>query len=575
MSGQRILVLGSGPMMTGQSREYNSVIISACRVLQEAGYTVIYLDSHSASPVSGSEFCDHSYLEPLTREILEKILQVERPHSVLATVSGKTSLNLCLLIHQFYSTSNSRFTFLGTTGNILASTQKPDQFKQIVTSAGAKCPDSIIANTHEKGIEAGRKISYPIIVRAIPEPSGRGALIAYNTEELERAVSVAMMISPIKQIVIEKSYAGSKSTDWVVMRDRRDNISVVGSAEYIEPLGIHTSDSIAVSPVKSLSEQSETICRETAEKIARGFKITGCATIQFAHNKDNDSDITVIRVDPRITRIAMLCGKKAGIPIAEWHTKLCDDVSLQELTSSGLSDTEDDLFSEKKVKKEFCWCRVPVFPGSRLMGKNELLTTYSKSVDCVTGVGINFISALQKAVRASSLPCLGASCSNVESARTWGIEELMSTLSKPMPNRLWHIFRAIQLGVETDELIKVTGIDEWFINALVNLNKFENKCTSLQSKDIISGAAKTKKILKEAKRNGYSNSQLSIILGIEEERIHDCLSEQKILPFAEHLPANNIQESPYIIKHKSRKQKFAGEEPILLLGPCKSNSVIC
>ncbi len=573
MPGQRILVLGSGPTMTGQSREYNSVIMSACKVLHKAEHSIILLDSHSASPVIGSGLCSRSYIEPLTREVLEKVLEKERPHSVLTTVSGKNSFNLSIFLHQFSSQSNSKFAFLGTTGDILASTQRPELFKQIVASTGAKYPDSTTVNSIDKGINAGREIGFPIIVRAIPEPSGVGVAIAYNVEELERAISIALAVSPIKQVVIEKSFAGSKSTDWVVMRDRKDNIFVVGGVEYVEPLGVHTNDSIAVSPVQSLSEESIAIAKETAEEIARRFKITGCATIQFAHNKNDDTDITVISAAPRITRAAILCGRMAGVSVTELHTKLCMDENIQELASSILSEDEINLFEEKE-KKDFCWCRVPIFPGRRLMDKNELLTTYTKSVDSVTGVGINFISALQKAIRASCLPELGACCINAESTMTWGIEEIMSMVSKPHSNRLWHILKALKIGVEPEELINVSGIDKWFINELVGLKKIEDKVSGIQSKNLISGTGKVKKILKEAKNTGYSDFQLSILLGVEEKKIHDCRLEKKIFPIAEQLSGDNVQPPPWIITYKSRKQNFYDESPILLIGSCKQKSAV-
>ncbi len=574
MPGQRILVLGSGPTMTGQSREYNSVIMSACKTLQEAGHSVILIDSHPASPVIGSRLCNYSYTEPLTREILEKILQKERPHSVLTTISGKNPFNLSLVLHQFAGQPNSKFAFLGTTGDILASTQKPEKFKQIVAAAGAECPESTTVNSIDKGIEAGREIGFPVIVRAIPEPLGIGVAIAYNVEELERAISVALAVSPVKQVVIEKSFAGSKSTDWVVLRDRKDNVFTVGNVEYVEPMGVHANDSIAVSPVQSLSEESIIIAKETVERIVRSFKITGCATIQLAHNKNDDTDIKIISVAPMVTRAAILCGRQAGIPVAELHTKLCIDENIQELLSSVLPKTERSLFEEKeKKKKSFCVCRVPVFPGNRLMGKNELLTTYTKSIDSVTGIGINFISALQKAVRASCLPEPGACCINAESSITWGVEEVIQMVSKPFANRLWHILKAIKIGVDPKELVNASGIDEWFINELSELNKFEEKCSLIQNKDLISGEASAKKLLKKAKQTGYSDLQLASLLGIEKERIRECRPGQKIFPAIECLPGNDIQKSPWIITYSSRKQKSFNENPVLLIGSCKSKLI--
>ena len=571
MPGQKVLLLGSGPTMTGQSREYNSVMAVACETLLAEGHSVVLLDSQTASPLIGCELCNHSYIEPLTRETLEKVLQKERPHSVFATVSGKNTFNFSLLIHQLLSVLNLNFTFLGTTGDLLASTQKPDTFKSIVEAAGEKCPDVVIVNMQERALDAGKNIGFPVIVRAIPEPSGIGVSIAYNVEELEHAVSVAMAVSPIKQIAIEKSFAGRKCVDWVVLRDRRDNVKIIGNVEYIEPIGVHSDDSIAVSPAQSISPEVENKSRKIVEKIVRAFNITGCSTVKLAYGKNADDEITVINFAPRITRAAILCGQQIGVPIAEWHTRLCINVGINDLLAAEAEDESSLFVSEKDEQK--CWCRIPIFPGSRLMKKNELLTTFTKSVDSVAGVGNNFISALQKAIRAAALPDLGADLTRAENSCAWGIDEMMQNVSKPFSNRIWLIYEALKSGIDTETLINISGVDKWFISQLEELLQFENKCSTLRNKDLISKSSKSKSILIKAKTLGCSNSKISIISGIEEKRIAEYFKEKKVFPNAEKLPDGYASKNYRVINFSSKKTKSSSDNSVLILGNCNLQAV--
>jgi len=559
MPGQRILLLGSGPTMPGQSREYNSIIVNACKTLNSCGHSVILYDSNISSPLIGNGMCKKAYIEPMTREVFEKILHKERPHCVFATISGKNTFNFALLIHQLLSFFNLNFTFLGTSGNMLASTQKPDIFKTIVESTGEKSPDVILVNQQDKAIEIGKSMGFPVIVRAIPEPVGVGVSIAYNTEELEKAVSVALAISPIKQVAVEKSLAGEKSTEWVVLRDRKDEVKVIGGVEYMEPIGVHSHDSVVVSPVQSLSEAARLKSQKIAEKIIHAFKITGCSTIKLSHSRDDESEISVVNVTPRISRAAILCGKQIGALISEWHTRLCVNESINDLQLSESAD--DNLFETKKEDKK-CWCCIPIFPGNRLMNKEETLTTFTKSVDSATGVGENFISALQKATRA----CLQLEFN--ESGR-FEIDKLLQLVSKPVADRLWYIYHALKIGVEKETLIKAAGIDKWFIEQISTLVDFEYKCSKIQDIDLISKSAKIKKIFKEAKQLGYSNTKLAALTGIQEKSITKYFSENKIFPMSVELPVGNTA----IINYSSKKSKAGSKNSILIISSQNPNSI--
>ncbi len=513
MTGQRVLVLGTGPMTMGQAPEFNNATVAACRALRDAGHTVVLVDSHAASLAGCADVCSRSYLEPLNRDTLEKILSKERPHSVLATVGGRNALNLALLLHQFPHGVARGFTFFGVTGEILASTQNAESLARIVGSLGARAPRSFEVATRKKGVDLGRQLGFPVVVRAALAPGGVGTSITYNIQELERAVEVALAVSPVGQAVVEKSLAGCKRTEWVAVRDARDQTAIIGSVEYIEPLGIHSCDSPAVLPAQSFSDMEQTAARKL--------------TNQLAHGPSAD-DMTVVSVAPRVTRASLWCGRVAGIPLAAWHTRLCAGTSLEEL-SAAASGATANLFEQEEPPRS-CWCRLPLFPGSRLMRPLEVLTTSTKSVGSVVGVGADFIVALQKAISAAGRPALGPGSAVSQDTEPWGVDELVAALAKPTAQRLWLSYRALQAGVAIDELHHVTGIDQWFLSKLDELHDLEVRWAALQPKDLLSKASAHDKILREAKRMGCTDKQLSRALGFEEARFRACRSERKITP---------------------------------------------
>ncbi len=462
MIGQRILVLGTGPVMMGNFPEYNLSVATATRALKKLGHYVILLESHAASFAEESGFCDKCYLEPINRHTIEKVIEKEKPHSILATVGGQNTLNITLLLHHFPCGLNHNLSFFGTTGHILESTQNAELFINTVQSLSARTPESFVVNKHEKGVEFGKKLGFPIVVKPILAPGGIGTSITYNIKELNRAVAVALAVSRVKKVVIEKSLAGWKRTEWEVIRDVRDQVAVIGGIEYIEPLGIHSADSPAVSPVQTLSETEISLAKLLSVNLIKKFKITGTATVQLAHDPFSEK-VCVMSIDPRITRTSLWIGSTKSVPISEWHVFLCSGKCVNELDEE-ICKSSKDLFNQKQNKTRI-WCRMPLFPDGRLMKKNELLTTYTKSVGTVAGIGADFSCALQKAVNA-----VGKKFEKSEEFKNSNHFDLLNELSKPLPTRIWNISLALKEGISAEKISRISGIDIWFINQLKNLS---------------------------------------------------------------------------------------------------------
>jgi len=461
MSGQRILVLGTGPVMMGNFPEYNLAVATACRALKKLGHYVILLESHAASLAEDPGFCDKCYLEPLNRHSIEKLIEKERPHSILATVGGQNTLNIALLLHHFPHGLNHNFSFFGTTGHILETTQNAELFINAVQSLSAKTPESFVVNKHEKGVELGKTLGFPIVVKPVLAPGGIGTSITYNTKELDRAVAVALAVSQVKKAVIEKSLAGWKRTEWEVARDVRGQTAVIGGVEFIEPLGIHSADSPAVSPVQTLSDSEISSAKLLSTELIKKFKITGTATVQLAHNPSSE-EVCVMSVDPRITRTSLWTGRAESVPVTEWHVFLCAGKSIDELAPE-ICEESRDLFDKNETKTRI-WCRMPLFPDSRLMEKNELLTTYTKSVGNVAGVDTEFSRAMQKAVESADLKF-----EKPDKNETISHKDLLNELAKPLPTRIWNISLALNAGVSAEEISEASGINIWFINQFKNI----------------------------------------------------------------------------------------------------------
>jgi carbamoyl-phosphate synthase large subunit len=515
--------MGNGP-------EYNLSTAAACRTLREMGNTVILLESHVTSLAADEHFADITYLEPLNRLTIETIYNREDPHRVFASVGGQQALNIALLLYQIPHGLHKPLTFFGNSGDFLEATQNKERFTRIVHSTGAKTPRAFAVNKAAQGMELGRQLGFPIVVRATLALSGIATAVTYNSDELQHALDVALATSAVGEAVVEKSLAGYKRTEWEVVRDVRDEVMIVGSVEYIEPLGIHSNDSPVVTPVQSLPATERNRVEHLVEQLMRNFKLTGTATVQLAHGSNPD-DIHVVKITPRINTTSLWCARAAGIPIVEWHVRLSAGEPLSELYKK--ADDTIDLFNAEARQQEpqqSCWVRLPQFPGPRLMDSRELLTTYTKSVGSVTGVGPSFICALQKAVAAAGYAPLGPGYRAREYSESWENERLLAEITRPTMWRIWDMYSGLRAGIAVDTLHDITGIDTWFISQLVQLYELEQQWGSLQAKDLITSTEVKLEQLDNAKHMGCSDAQLAAAINLDESRLSAFREQQHLAP---------------------------------------------
>ena len=516
MPGHKVLVLGTGPTLMGQGPEYNLATLAAVRALRELGHSVVMLESHAASPACDPAYADTVYFEPINRDTVEKIVNAERPSSVLATVSGQHALNTALLLHQLPFGLKSHMAFFGTSGDLLQATQEAESFARIVRGLGGRTPELYVVGKQKQGEDLGRQLGFPVVVRPVLAPGGIGTAITYNTRELERAVELALGVSPTGKAVVEKSLAGQKRTDWEIIRDTRGTVRVLGSIEYIEPLGIHSADSPSVTPVQSLSPDEREAAKRMAEQLVSRFQLLGTATVQFAHGAD-DRHLTVLSVTPRVSRSSLLCGRAAMVSVGCVHTLVSGGRPLDELLPAE-TPADVELFDTPAAPRTHVWVRLPLFPGRRLMAARESLTTFPKSVGAVMSCGDSFLAALQRALAASDYPALGPGSVSLRQAAQLESDELRNELSRPTRNRLWLAYHALQLGTEPDEVQLLTGYDPWFCGQLVELGTFASRWESFQPRDLVSRSDVQLELVREAKCLGCSDGQLAGALELSPTR---------------------------------------------------------
>jgi len=516
MAGQRILVLGTGPTGLGQGAEYNGAVAAACRALRTLGHAVVLLESHASALASSHEYANTVYFEPLNRESIEKILALERPHSVLATVGGRVALHTMLLMQHRLASASSRCAALGTSFELLEAALHSEHVARAALALGTRTPQAFVVNKKKQGEELGRQLGFPVVVRPVWAAGSLGTAITYNTQELDRAIDVALSVSPAGHVVIEKSLAGQQRTSWVVARDMRGATRVIGGVEYLEPLGIHSSDSPVVTPVQSMSAPDCLAVHSIVQQLIHRLQLTGVSTVHLAHGR-TPREVIVLSVCPQVTSVALWCGRAQNVPVAAWHTRLNAGTMLAEVERAAPSD---DLFAGEPPPA-WVWCRMPVFPGRRVMGVREHLTTYAKSVGSVTGVGHDFISALQHAIRSAELPPLGPGYTAPKFASSWSEDDLRAELGTPSVLRLWHIYHALQMGFTTEEVEQLTHSAPWVIEHLRALAGMERRWVTMQPRDLAAAGPDCDEAVREAKAMGCSDSQLADALGMDVARFRE------------------------------------------------------
>ena len=524
---KKILLIGSGPIIIGQACEFDYSGTQACKSLKEEGYEVVLVNSNPATIMTDPEFADRTYIEPVTPEVVEKIIKRDRPDALLPTMGGQTALNTAVAVSEQGVLEKYNVELIGAKIESIKKAEDRNLFKEAMIRIGQKVPPSGQAVTLDEAWNIVKETGFPAIIRPSYTLGGTGGSIAYTKEEFVPLVEHALTSSPIHQVLIEKSLLGWKEYELEVMRDLNDNVVIICSIENLDPMGVHTGDSITVAPAQTLSDKEYQIMRNAAIDIIREIGVdTGGSNIQFATNP-NTGDMIVIEMNPRVSRSSALASKATGFPIAKIAAKLAVGYSLNEIRNDITRVTPASF----EPTLDYCVVKIPRFTFEKFQQTEPILTTQMKSVGEVMSIGRTFNEALQKSIRSMEIGSYGFeenfhfklndSDLSIQAQK----EKLIETLSIPFSDRLWQIVAALRRGISIQEVNQLTGIDLWFLDNLLKLTEFEDELKSFNSLDQIG-----KQILLKAKQYGFSDKYLAEILHSSEKNVREKRYKYDLFP---------------------------------------------
>ena len=488
-----VLVIGSGPIVIGQACEFDYSGTQACRVLRSEGIRVILINSNPATIMTDPEFADATYIEPITPEIIEQIIIKEKPTAILATLGGQTALNAAMALYERGSLEKLGVKLIGADIPAIKRGEDRETFKEIVAKIGGSSAKSIICHTMEECIAGAEILNYPVVVRPSFTMGGLGSGIAYNKADLELIAGAGLRHSPTTEILLEESIIGWKEFELEVMRDHKDNVVIVCSIENIDPMGVHTGDSITVAPALTLTDVEYQKLRDLSIEIIREVGVaTGGCNIQFAVNP-SDGRIIVIEMNPRVSRSSALASKATGFPIAKIATKLAIGYTLDEIENDITKSTPASF----EPTLDYIVVKVPRFAFEKFPEADTQLTTTMKSVGEAMAIGRSFPEALQKALR--SIEKKGASFQWNTSGATK--ESLLTSMKTPTEHRLQQIQLGLYLGASVQEVFEATKVDPWFLAQIVEINQI---AAEIKTQKLLSP-----ELLQKAKTNGFSDSQIA------------------------------------------------------------------
>ncbi|MEO6310013.1 MAG: carbamoyl-phosphate synthase large subunit, partial [Leifsonia sp.] len=495
-----VLVIGSGPIVIGQACEFDYSGTQACRVLREEGVRVILVNSNPATIMTDPDFADATYIEPITAEILETIIAKERPDAILPTLGGQTALNAAMQLHELGILEKYNVELIGAKFEAIQKGEDRQIFKELVLEAGADVARSHIAHTVEEAVGFAEDLHYPLVVRPSFTMGGLGSGFAYNEAELRRIVGDGLHQSPTSEVLLEESILGWKEYELEMMRDTADNTVVVCSIENVDPVGVHTGDSITVAPALTLTDREYQKLRDISIDIIRAVGVdTGGCNIQFAIDPATGR-IIVIEMNPRVSRSSALASKATGFPIAKIAAKLALGYRLDEIPNDITQVTPASF----EPTLDYVVVKVPRFAFEKFPAADARLTTTMKSVGEAMAIGRNYASALQKALR--SLEKRGSSFHWGTEDRT--LDELLVAAEIPTDGRIVTVQQAFRKGATLEQLFEATKIDPWFLDQIVLINEVADAVAASETLDT--------DILRLAKDHGFSDAQIGELRGFGE-----------------------------------------------------------
>ncbi len=468
---ESILIVGAGPIIIGQACEFDYSGTQACRALKEEGYRVILVNSNPATIMTDPELCDATYIEPITPKALTKIIEIERPHAILPTMGGQTALNAAMALFHDGTLEKYNVTMIGANAEAIDKAEDRLKFRNAMDKIGLESPKSVAVNTLEEALKHIDYIGLPTVIRPSFTMGGTGGGIAYNKEEFIKFVTSGLEASPTTEVLVEESVLGWKEYEMEVVRDKADNCVIICSIENVDPMGIHTGDSITVAPALTLTDKEYQKMRNASLAVLREIGVeTGGSNVQFAVNP-NDGRLLVIEMNPRVSRSSALASKATGFPIAKIAAKLAVGYTLDELDNDITKCTPASF--EPTI--DYVVTKMPRFAFEKFAGSDRNLTTSMKSVGEAMSIGRCFTESFQKALRSMETGLTGLNSPDIEGlGKGDDYNVLRSHLTKPTPDRLLIVAEALRLGLSIDEIYKITKYDPWFleqINLLVHIEK--------------------------------------------------------------------------------------------------------
>ena len=552
---KKVLVIGSGPIVIGQAAEFDYAGTQACRSLKEEGVEVCLVNSNPATIMTDKQIADQVYIEPLTLPVLEKIILKEKPDSILPTLGGQAGLNLGMELAESVFLEEHGVKLIGTTAETIFKAEDRQAFKDTMEKIGEPCAASQVVNTVEDGIKFTNTIGYPVVLRPAFTLGGSGGGIAHNEQELVDILSNGLRLSRVGEVLVERCIAGWKEVEYEVMRDANGNCITVCNMENIDPVGVHTGDSIVVAPSQTLGDKEYQMLRSSALNIINELKITGGCNVQYALNPDS-FEYCVIEVNPRVSRSSALASKATGYPIAKVTAKIALGYTLDEIKNAITQKT----YASFEPMLDYCVVKIPRLPFDKFLTAKRTLSTQMKATGEVMSICDNFEGALMKAIRSLE--------QHVDSLMSYDFtglsdEELEAQLHVVDDRRIWVIAEALRRGVSYDHIYEITKIDRWFIDKLAILVEMEQH---LKSEEL------TVDLLKEAKRIEFPDNVIAELTGKTEEEIKQMRYANGIVAaykMVDTCAAEFAAETPYYYSVYGSENEAAETTPqkkVLVLG---------
>ena len=522
---KKVLMIGSGPIVIGQACEFDYSGSQACKALREEGYYTILVNSNPATIMTDPNMAHVTYIEPLTVDSLTRIIAKERPDAILPTLGGQTGLNLAFFLMKQGVLKKYGVESIGASVTAISCAEDRELFKKAMQEIGVGVPKSGIATSVEEGMRIGLSIGFPLILRPAYTLGGSGGSIAYNKEELEKFLSNGLETSPVHQVLVEQSVLGWKEIEFEVMRDCADNVIMITSMENVDPMGIHTGDSIVVAPAQTLTAEEYANFVNLSKKIIRRVGITGGgANIQFGQNPEN-GHIVIIEVNPRLSRSSALASKPTGFPIARVATKLAVGLTLPEVMNQITGKTTS--FFEPAV--DYCVFKICRFTFEKFPRSERVLNTSMKAVGEAMAIGRNFKEALQKGIRSTEISRYGFGADGKDKISDEALKnpdanllkEIRDKIRIPHDERIFYLRYAIKAGLSNDEIYGLSRIDRWFVENMRELVEIEEEIRKYRGAKPDQGIALPPELLSRAKENGFSDRQLAFLLNAKEDAVRD------------------------------------------------------